>query len=254
MKKVALMALLITLISFSLAADAVMKFKDTTIDFGEVESGKVVDVKYEFENSGAGKLVIKNVSTSCGCTAAKLEKKEYQPGEAGSIPVSFNTRGYNGRVTKTITISTNDAETPYHRLKITGKIILKDFASIEMGPDRIDFENVDIGKTYSKNVSITNTGTIDLRLLEISHSPEVLPEFENKIIKPGKKSEVKVTFKPMQKGRFTTFLKIRSNAIRQRLIIVRINAQVGKDDADAFRQEAEKRAEAGRDTAKARPQ
>lgn len=229
MKKLFVITLFISLITFSLAADSRMEFKETTIDFGEVESGKVVDINFEFENTGDSLLLIKNVSTSCGCTATKLEKKEYQPGEKGVIPVKFNSRGYNAKVTKTITIATNDKENPYSRLKITGNVVLKDFAAIEMEPDHLNFEKVKIGKDYSKKVSIKNTGTIDLRIVEVSHSPEIMPEFTQKIVKPGKGMTVNIVFKPMQEGHFTTFIKIRTNAYRQRLIIVRVNAEVEEE-------------------------
>ncbi len=229
MRKLFVIILFISLITFSLAANSRMEFKETTIDFGEVESGKVVDINFEFENTGDSVLVIKNISTSCGCTATKLEKKEYQPGEKGVIPVKFNSSGYNAKVTKSITIATNDTENPYSRLKITGSVVLKDFAAIEMEPDQLNFEKVKIDKDYSKKVNIKNTGTIELRIVEVTHSPEIMPEFTQKTVAPGKEMTVNIVFKPMQEGRFTTFVKIRTNAYRQRLLIIRINAEVEEE-------------------------
>jgi hypothetical protein len=226
MKKLFIIILFISLITFSLAANSRMEFKETTIDFGEVESGKVVDINFEFKNTGDSVLIIKNISTSCGCTATKLEKKEYQPGEKGVIPVKFNSSGYNAKVTKSITIVTNDTENPYSRLKITGSVILKDFAALEIEPDQLNFEKVKIDKDYSKKVNIKNTGTIELRIVEVTHSPEIMPEFTQKIVAPGKEMTVNIAFKPMQEGQFTTFVKIRTNAYRQRLVIIRINAEV----------------------------
>lgn len=226
MKKLCVIILFISMMVFSLAAESHIKFKETTIDFGEVNSGEIVDIKFEFENTGDSILIIKNISTSCGCAAAKLEKKEYQPGEKGALPVKFNSRGYYGRVTKSITMATNDKDNVYSRLKITGKVILKNFAAIGLEPDLLDFEKVNIGKIFLKKMSVMNTGTIDLKIIEVTHSPEIVPEFNEKIIKPGEDTTVKITFKPMQKGRFSTFLKIKTNAHRQRLMIVRINADI----------------------------
>ena len=229
MKKIFVMILFISLLTFSLAANSRIEFKETTIDFGEVDSGKVVDINFEFENTGDSVLIIKNISTTCGCTATRLEKKEYQPGEKGVIPVKFNSRGYNQRITKIIKVATNDKGNPFPELKITGNVVLKDFAAIEMEPDQLNFEKVKIGKDYSKKVSIKNTGTIDLRIVEVTHSPEIVPEFTQKTVKPGKVMTINIVFKPMQEGRFTTFIKIRTNAYRQRLIIVRINADVEEE-------------------------
>jgi hypothetical protein len=226
MKKISLLVLFILLVTFTFAEQSQMKFKETTIDFGDVESGKVVDVNFEFENAGDSVLIIKNISTSCGCTAAKLEKREYAPGEKGTIPVKFNTRGYNGRVTKTITIATNDKDKVYTHLKIVGKITLTEFAAIELAPDKIDFEKVKLNETYSKKIGIRNTGTQELRIIEVQHSPEITAEFTGKTIKPGEEMTVKINFRPMQEGRFTTFLKVRSNAYRQRMVILRVSAEI----------------------------
>jgi len=223
---VTVITILVSGLSLPLAAQAKIKFESTEVDFGEIESGKVVDVEYKFENAGDSLLVIKNIAASCGCTAAKLEKKEYQPGEKGTLSVKFYSRGYNGKVTKTITISTNDKSNVYTRLKITGKISLKDFAAIEVGPDRIDFKEVVLEKKYSEKIKIKNAGSIDLRIIEVTHSPEIWPEFSQKVIAPDEEIDVNIVFKPMQKGRFATFLKIRSNSYRQRMVIIKVNAEV----------------------------
>ncbi|MCP5106845.1 MAG: DUF1573 domain-containing protein, partial [bacterium] len=195
MKKLVIFILVMSLLTFSLAAKSSMKFKKTTLDFGELESGKSVDLNFEFVNDGDSILVIKNISTSCGCTAAKLEKTEYQPGEEGVIPVKFNSKGQNGKVIKSITIATNDEDEIYKRLKITGKVKLTNFAAIEMIPDRLDFKKITMGQDYAKEIVIKNTGNLELRILEVSHSPDILPLFPDKVIKPGEKIAVTITLK-----------------------------------------------------------
>lgn len=232
MKKLLLITLFISLLTVFLAAESQIKFKETTVEFGEIESGQVVDLNFEFENTGDSLLIVKNISASCGCTATKLIKKEYQPGEKGTIPVKFNSRGYHGKVTKSITVTTNDKENVYSRLQITGKVTLKNFASIELAPDQINFEKVKLNESYSKKVSIKNTGTIDLKVIEVTHSPELTLEFTDKIVKPGKEMPVNIVFKPMQQGRFTSFLKIRTNAYRQRLMILRLNAEIEGEEKE----------------------
>ena len=218
--------ILVLTLSLSVAAKSEISFDSTEIDFGEIESGKVVDVEFKFQNIGDSLLIIKNVAASCGCTATKLDKKEYQPGEKGSIPVKFYSRGYNGKITKSITVSSNDEKNVYTRLKITGKVNLKDFAAVELPKDRIDFKEVTLGKKYSETVEIKNTGSIDLRIIEVTHSPDVWPEFNQKVVAPDEVIKVNIVFKPMQAGRFATFVKIRSNAYRQRMVIIKVSAEV----------------------------
>ncbi len=232
MKKLLIITLFISLLTVFMAAESQIKFKETTVDFGEIDSGQVVDMNFEFENAGDSILIIKNISASCGCTATRLIKKEYQPGEKGTIPVKFNSRGYHGKITKSITVTTNDKENVYSRLQITGKVTLKNFASIELQPDQINFDKVKFDGSYSKKIAIKNTGTIDLKVIEVTHSPELTLEFTDKIVKPGKEMPVNIVFRPMQQGRFTSFLKIRTNAYRQRLVILRINAEIDMEEKE----------------------
>jgi hypothetical protein len=213
--------------ALSLSASAVVKFEATELDFGEIEAGKVADLEFKFENTGDETLIIKNIAASCGCTTTKLDKKEYQPGEKGSIPVKFYSQGYNGKVLKTITVSTNDKDNVYTRLRITGKVNLTNFAAIEVvGSDRIEFKEVTLGKEYSESLKIKNSGTIDLRIIEVTHSPDVYPIFSKKVLRPEEECDVKVVFTPMETGRFATFIKIRSNAYRERLVIIKVSAEV----------------------------
>lgn len=226
MKRLSIL-IFVMLLSLSLFSQGPkIKFDATEIDFGETDSGKVIDLEFKFENAGDQVLIIKNISASCGCTATKLDKKEYKPGEKGVLPVKFYTKGYNGKVVKSVTVSTNDKENVYTRLKISGKINLKDFAALELSNDKINFKDVEMGKEYTESIKLKNTGSIDLRVIEVTHSPDVYPIFANKIVKPDEEIDVKIVFNPMQTGRFATFLKIRSNAYRQRMVIVKVSAEV----------------------------
>jgi len=216
----------VLLSSLILFADAEIEFKEKEIDFGEIESGETVDIRYEFENIGDKPLIIKNVSTSCGCTATKLEKREYQPGEKGEIPTKFFSKGYNGRVIKTVTVTTNDPKNKHTILKIKGEVKLTKFALIELSPDRLKFETVNIGENYTQQITIKNPGTIELRVIELIHSPEINPQFLTKIIPAGEEVKIDIIFTPMEVGQFSSFLKMRTTAYKRPISLVRINASV----------------------------
>lgn len=208
------------------ASGAKIQFDSTTVEFGEKDSGEIASVQFKFKNAGTGVLIIDNINSSCGCTVPKLDKKEYQPGESGVLPVQFNTRGYNGRVVKTITVHSNDSENGMIQLNISGTVNMKDFAVMELDTDRLDFGNVTKGSTYSKQVTITNTGTIDLKLIEVTHSPEVYPIFPKKELKAHEEMTMKIMFTPMESGKLNHFMKIMSNAYQQRMMIIKISADV----------------------------
>ncbi len=234
MKKLSIATFFIAIFSLTIVLSAgspIMKFKETTIDFGEVDAGKSIDIKFEFQNTGDDVLIVKNIRSTCGCTVAKVDKKEYNPGEKGEIPVKFFSRGYRGKITKTVTVTTNDKDNIYTVLKITGNVNLKDFAQAELTPDKLNFEGIKQNKKHQKTFKIKNAGTIDLRIIEVTHGPEVTVEFAKKLIKPKEEIDVTVELNAMDEGPFTSFIKIRTNAYRQYLTILKVEADIkGKED------------------------
>jgi hypothetical protein len=224
MKK-SIFSLFFLLTAAMIFAKPAIKFKSTTIDFGEMESGKIVDINFEFENTGTDILNIKNVIPSCGCTTTELAKKEFKVGEKGTIASKFNTSGYNGKVIKTITVTSNDPDAAEIRLTLTGTVIVKDFAQADLKPERINFDMVTIGKTYIRKLNLSNSGTNDLRIIEISCNPEVSLQFKTNTLAAKKTTEITLTFTPFTKGSFNDMVKIRTNDYRNPYVFVRLEAQ-----------------------------
>lgn len=75
--------------------------------FGEISEGEIVVCDFFFKNIGSKDLVIKNVETSCGCTAVKWDKKPVKVGDESNITVEFDSEGRYGRQYKVITIFCN---------------------------------------------------------------------------------------------------------------------------------------------------
>jgi len=95
-----------------------IQFDKTIHDFGKITEGSVVDYTFKYRNVGSAPLQIKNVSTSCGCTAAVINGKLLKPGEEGTLKVEFDSSNREGVVTRTITLSSNDANEPQKTLTI----------------------------------------------------------------------------------------------------------------------------------------
>ena len=95
---------------------------DPVHDFGTVTEGETVKHTFVIKNTGSAPLVIDRVRSSCGCTAAVTKEKEVAPGKTTELEVSFNTRGRMGPNSKTITIQSNDKNTPNAKLEIKAMI------------------------------------------------------------------------------------------------------------------------------------
>lgn len=101
---------------------AIISFREYEHDFGKIAQGEKVACIFTFENKGKGPLVISSVTTSCGCTVPKYDRKPINPGNTGIIEVVFDSSDRNGRQTKTISVMSN-ASKPIVLVRITGEVI-----------------------------------------------------------------------------------------------------------------------------------
>lgn len=99
-----------------------ISFTQESYDFGKVNQGKIVEYTFSFENKGTEELVIKEVTTSCGCTAALVSNSVTKPGETGQIKVSYDSQGRAGKVSRTITVESNDPVEPIKELTISALV------------------------------------------------------------------------------------------------------------------------------------
>ena len=108
-----------------MAQEPVITFEKTEHDFGKIheEDGRV-SVVFEFKNEGMSPLVLSNVRASCGCTTPTWTKEPVEPGQVGSLTVTYNPNGRPGRFQKTVTITSN-AKEPTVKVYIKGEVIPK---------------------------------------------------------------------------------------------------------------------------------
>jgi len=100
-------------------------FPETQHDFGKVSEGEKVNYTFRFVNKGTSELIIKDVKSSCGCTAALLNSSNLKPGQEGTLKVEFDTKNRSGKNSKTVTVQSNDPKDPTKILTIYADIIKK---------------------------------------------------------------------------------------------------------------------------------
>jgi hypothetical protein len=100
----------------------VIKFEETTHNFGEISYKGDGTCEFTFENKGKEPLLLTKVRSSCGCTVPNSwPKQPIKPGEEGTIKVKYNTR-IRGSFSKSIMIYSNAKNNPV-RLVIKGKVV-----------------------------------------------------------------------------------------------------------------------------------
>lgn len=98
-------------------------FPETQHDFGKVNEGDKVNYTFRFINKGESVLQIKDIKTSCGCTAALVSNDSVSPGQEGTIKVEVNTKNRSGKMSKTVTVQSNDPKDPAKILTVYADVI-----------------------------------------------------------------------------------------------------------------------------------
>jgi len=129
-----------------------VQVENPLFDFGTATEATMVNHTFKLKNIGKGRLVITNVKTSCGCTAAKPEKNSLGPGEETEISVGFDTHFQKGHQVRTITAFTNDPNTPQALMTIQGVVKQQ----VSATPSDVAFGKVKQGIEVSKEVIISD--------------------------------------------------------------------------------------------------
>lgn len=82
------------------------------IDLGSIIEGNVAYGKFTLVNEGQAILDITDVVAKCGCTVIDFEPVSLHEGEEIVINFSIDTAGKMGDILKSITVVSNDPETP----------------------------------------------------------------------------------------------------------------------------------------------
>ncbi len=105
-----------------LSNSPVAHFDEETFDFGDMTQGDKREHTFTLENNGKSDLIIRNVRSSCGCTAVAPSTKVIAAGQSAPIKVTFDSRGKRGRQSKSITVITNDPKNPTSTLRISSNV------------------------------------------------------------------------------------------------------------------------------------
>src|SRR5262245_44948136 len=102
--------ILVVLLASLAAAHADLSWEKPVQEFHLIPEDKAAVAHFAFKNTGNEPVTIKRVTTSCGCTSAKLTKNTYAPGESGDIEVKFVFGLRRGAQRKIISVASADKQ------------------------------------------------------------------------------------------------------------------------------------------------
>jgi hypothetical protein len=181
-------------------------------DFGTVERGAPVDHTFRLPNRGTSDLRVDHVKSSCGCTVAVVSEREIPPGGEGRIAVTLDTGRLAGRTTKTVSVYTNDPDTPVVPLSLTGQVA----ADLVLTPSPLYLGHVRRGDAPPREVTIAPgrpgaTYTVE----RVEHTnPAIRARLERRPDAPGQRLLVEVDPR-MPLGRFNETLTLHTTSPRE---------------------------------------
>ncbi|HIJ52684.1 MAG TPA: DUF1573 domain-containing protein [Planctomycetes bacterium] len=100
-------------------------FEKLMHDFGDVAPGTTNTYEFKFTNTGNALLKIGKIRCTCGCTVARLIKKEYAPGESGALKIMYSVSSRPGPARKTCSVPSNDTKKRTVTLTVKVRIAMK---------------------------------------------------------------------------------------------------------------------------------
>ena len=170
-----------------------IQFQEDFFDFGKIEQQKSVSHIFKFKNTGNADLVINDLKSTCGCTAALVTLKVIPPGETGEIKVTFSSKNFQGEVKRSVFVSSNDPK--------NSKVILniKSFvqAFLEVKPKFINFGSLKKGEAISRSLTVKNLTNAPVTIKEVKSEVKDLKigDFE-KEINPEEETIINLTLNP----------------------------------------------------------
>jgi LEA14-like dessication related protein len=163
---------------------------NSIIDLGNVyNTGSHILKTFQIKNTGDQPLHIKEVKTSCGCTAALLSDSLLKPLSKSKIKVDFNPMGYSGDVTKYIYVMSDDPKNQMATLQLKMHILY----AVQSTPNFILFQNAKVGKPDTSSVTLTNNSNKMMRITGVeTNAKEIASHFDGAIIKPGESTRLEL--------------------------------------------------------------
>jgi len=114
-------------------------------DFGTIWDFQPVTTTFPFTNTGNKTLVLTRLQAGCGCTVPVADKNVLQPGESGTITVTFDPKGKSNKQDKKVTIFSNSVNYPEKSFWIRSYV--NQF--VEVGDKFLKLNEMTLGQSHS---------------------------------------------------------------------------------------------------------
>ena len=198
--------------------------------YGEVTPDERPSHEFTIKNEGGEKLIIESVYSSCPCVIIDLSENEIGPGDLVSLRTIFDPTGYEGEVSKNITIKSNDSQNPEKTIKASITVLRVPNPDIEISEQTFNLGDISREEKALIDFTIFNTGDADLIIEEIVSEELFSYNFEIPLTIPSDKEfhgQLTIDTEQLKEGEFRKAVRIMTNDPQNPAVFLRIqgNAQ-----------------------------
>jgi photosystem II stability/assembly factor-like uncharacterized protein len=181
------------------------------LDFGDVVVGESLIKNFYIYNDGLTLLQISSIASN-NQRFTVLDNSNVFAGGYELIRVKFEPQAL-GSIEGKITVTSNDPDEPSKQITVQGKGVNPPSSRIRISPTSIDFGEVQVTKSLTKEFRIYNDGVTTLTVSNMtSNNNQFTPIFSNIInVSPGNYATVSIRFMPSTIGLKTATITITSN-------------------------------------------
>jgi hypothetical protein len=93
-----------------------------SVSLGALYSCDITNVPFRVVNKGTNSVVIERLKPTCSCATGTFSTNQIVPGAEATLTVRFDPNTITGAFDRGIWVVTDDAETPYLKLMLTGTV------------------------------------------------------------------------------------------------------------------------------------
>jgi len=198
----------------------------STIDLGDLYADDKVEHLVTIKNTGTDTLRIQNVKASCGCTSALLKNSSgaIAPGSSAQLSIVFNTKNQMGKVTKSVTITSNDSKSPTTQVHFTAFVQER----LKISPPML--------MLYERTGDTVLTGTVMLKNLDRSRTIKILSvntkmpnctlSLKKKQLKPMEETQLDVRYRTRGEEYLNDNIQIITDLISQNTFTIYVQKKV----------------------------
>jgi len=93
-----------------------LKFESTLASIGPVHKGEVKVARFPFTNVSQRTVTVADVQSTCPCLRVTSQQKEFKPGEAGAVELTFDPSSFSFKRKLALTLTVSVQTEPEHAL------------------------------------------------------------------------------------------------------------------------------------------